>query len=68
MPSLKLPFLSALLIALTGVAATPPPAAPKVDDRVDAIMGRMTLEQKIDLIAASTISTSAATRILDGPD
>jgi len=50
MPSLKLPFLSALLFALTGVAATPPPAAPNVDERVAAIMGRMTLEQKIDLI------------------
>src|SRR5208283_2203490 len=50
MPSLKLPFLTAMLTALTAAAATPPPAAPNADERADTIMRRMTLEQKIDLI------------------
>jgi beta-glucosidase len=39
-----------MLIALNAAAATPPIATPSVDERVDAIMRPMTLEQKIDLI------------------
>src|SRR5664280_825894 len=50
MQSLRYSLFPALLIALTAVAATPPPAAPNVDQRVEAIAGKMTLEQKIDLI------------------
>jgi beta-glucosidase len=50
MSPLKLTLLSAMSIALNAAAATPPPAMPSVDDRVDAIMRPMTLDQKIDLI------------------
>ena len=50
MPPIKLTLLPAMLIALNAAAATPPPVTPSVDERVDAIMRPMTLEQKIDLI------------------
>lgn len=46
----KLSILPAMLIALTATAATPPPAASKIDERADAITRQMTLDQKIDLI------------------
>ena len=39
-----------MLTALTTAAATPTPTAPDADTRVDAIVGKMTLEQKIDLL------------------
>jgi len=50
MSPIKLTLLPAMLIALNAVAATPPPVTSSVDERVDAIMRPMTLEQKIDLL------------------
>jgi beta-glucosidase len=49
----KLPQVFSLLLAVAGLAPAQPPAAPSpasVDQRVDAIISKLTLEQKIDLI------------------
>ena len=50
MQSIKAFVFPAMLTALAAAAANSQPATPDVDERVDAIMRRMTLEQKIDLI------------------
>jgi len=67
MSPLKLTLLPAMLIALNAAAATPPIATPSVDERVDAIMRPMTLEQKIDLIGGVDDFYIRGMKASDGP-
>jgi len=53
----KLSLISAVLLLLVSLclAQGPSPASPEIEQKVNAILGKMTLEQKIDLLAGINI-------------